>query len=153
MVTGIWRYERKLRRLQRERERTADECDRVIAAAKDEKLNSEEIAERTRELWLIGEYLSDQIANVQHKLLCRKADKLLIATPEFKPGSKDVEECNTTGRMRFNSHARQRLREAIEQAEDRRAERRRWWATTFISCASMAIAFSALLVAWYNVGH
>lgn len=153
MVFGLSRYERKLRRLQRERARTTDECDRGIAAAKKEERSLEEIAERTRDFSLISERLSDLIANAQHALLIRKAERLLIPTPEFRPHSKDVEECSTTGRLRFNSHARQRLREAIEQAEDRKAERRRWWATTFISCASMAIAFLALLVALNNNGN
>ena len=148
MVFGFSRQERELRRLQKQREKNIAEWDRVSAAAKKEGVNREELAERTRDFCLIDERLSDLIANADHKLLVRKADSLLIPLPEFKPGSEDVEEGLTTGWMQYKPHARQRLREDIQKAEDRISERRRWWGTTFISAVSMAIAFLAL---WFTL--
>ena len=117
----------ELRRLQKKKKRSGDEDDKLIAAARKEGKDREEIDHLMWEGHTDQLYFDDTILALQSRHLTRKAEKYLLPRPPFDPKIGDWEESEITRRWRLTLPAQAGLRTAIHAYEKERRERVQSW--------------------------
>ncbi|MCH8282108.1 MAG: hypothetical protein IIC96_15665 [Chloroflexi bacterium] len=91
------------------------------------------------------EYIEDDIAQMQHRLLVRQAEKYLIPTPKHITQDGTWEKSDISGRWRLSQNILSELKKAIRQDQKYRRE---YWQSWLVVLIEFIGALIGLLSVW-----
>lgn len=118
----IFSYKFELWKLQRNKEKNSKFFDKLVDKAREEKKDREEIDTLYGEEMIIRDRIEDDIAQMQHRLIVRQAEKYLIPTPKYITQDGTWEQSDETGRWRLSQNTISELKKAIRQEQKYRRE-------------------------------